>query len=84
LFCFVARRKRKHEYLPRITDILENYIREGYSSRQLADQKGLNEDRIRQYIQSRLDQNPITCISEIYPDVCHIMIDGYWLPKNKY
>lgn len=42
------------------------------------------EYRVRAYIQSHLDQNLITCISEIYPDVHHIMIDGYWLPKSKY
>jgi hypothetical protein len=70
--------------LPRTTDIFENYIREGYSSRQIADQEKLMEYRIRQYIQSRLDQNPIASISEIYSGVHHIMIDGYWLPKSKY
>lgn len=42
------------------------------------------EYRVREYIQSRLDQSVITCISEIYPWVEHIMIDGYWLPKSKY
>ena len=84
LFCFVARKKRKQEYLPRTTNIFENYIREGYSSRQIADQEWLIEYRVRLYIQSRLDHNTITCISEIYSWVEHIMIDGYWLPKDKY
>jgi hypothetical protein len=63
--------------------MFEKYITAGYSSYQLADQKWLNEDRIRKYIQTQLDQSPITCISEVYPDVDHIMIDGYWLPKSK-
>jgi hypothetical protein len=84
LFCFVTRKKRKQEYLPRTTDIFENYIREGYSSRQIADQEKLIERRVRAYIQYHLDQNPIVCISEIYPDVHHIMVDGYWLPKRRY
>jgi hypothetical protein len=41
------------------------------------------EYQIRRDIQSRLDINPITYIDEIFPDVHHIMIDGYWLPKMK-
>ena len=42
------------------------------------------EDRVRKYIQSRLDNTQITCIDELYSWVEHIMIDGYWLPKNRY
>ncbi len=41
------------------------------------------EHQIHRYIQYRLDTNPITCIDEIFPDVHHVMIDGYWLPKMK-
>jgi|JI8StandDraft_1071087.scaffolds.fasta_scaffold126936_2 hypothetical protein len=38
---------------------------------------------MRKDIQHRLDQSQITCIDEIFSDVHHIMIDGYWLPKMK-
>lgn len=84
LFCFVTRKKRKKEYLPRTTDIFEKYITEGYSSRQLSVQEWILEDRVRRYIQSCLDHTQITCIDELYSWVEHIMIDGYWLPKNRY
>ena len=38
---------------------------------------------MRKDIQHRLDQSQITCIDEIFSDVHHIMIDGYWLPNIK-
>jgi hypothetical protein len=62
----------------------ESYIREGYSSRQIADQESMLEYRVRRDIQSRLDASKIICIDEIFPSVHHMMIDGYWLPKMKW
>lgn len=62
----------------------EKYITEGYSVRQIADQRGILEYRARTDIQCHLDASQIDCIDEIFPDVHHIMIDGYWLPKMKY
>lgn len=64
-------------------------MREGYSARQITIQlrketgRDVREYKIRRDIQYRLDSNPITCIDEIFPNVHHIMIDGYWLPKMK-
>lgn len=90
LFCFVERWKRKQERLFRTNSHFESYIQEGYSSRQITLQKqretGRNilEYRVRKDIQSRLDASTIICIDEIFPNVHHLMIDGYWLPKMKW
>lgn len=81
---FVDRRWRKQEVLFRTSTHFEGYICEGYSVRQLANQKKTLEHRVRRDIQSRLDASRITCISEVFPNVSHIMIDGYWLPKMKW
>lgn len=83
LFCFVERRKRIQEKIARTSHWFEKYIKEGYSIRQITDQRGIGEHRVRQDIQHRLDTSQITCIDEIFPHVHHIMIDGYWLPKMK-
>ncbi len=63
--------------------MLEKYITEWYSSRQLADQKNKKEYRVRKDIQYCLDSSRITHIDEIFDGVEHIMIDGYWLPGKR-
>jgi hypothetical protein len=83
LFCFVERRKRKQEKVSRTNHWYEKYITEGYSVRQIAEQRNVLEYRVRKDIQYRLDTSQITCIDEIFPNVHNIMIDGYWLPKVK-
>ena len=83
LFCFVERSKRKQEREFQTNTYFEKYITEGYSIRQLSDQKDIPAHRIRRDIQHRLDINEIHCIDEVFPDVHYIMIDGYGLPKMK-
>ena len=60
---------------------MHEYILEGYSSRQIAKQSGKLEYLVRGDIQSRLDENQIDCIDEIFPSVYYLMIDGYALPR---
>lgn len=82
-FCFVERKKRKQEVKLRNDSVFREYISEGYSIRQLAKQTAKDEEKIRRDIRSRLDENQIDCISEIFPDVHYLMIDGYALPKTE-
>jgi hypothetical protein len=79
----VERKKRKQEKVFRGDRHLFHYIREGYSVRQVAAQSGKPEHRVRKDIQFRLDSSEIDCIDEIFGDVHHIMIDGYWLPQTR-
>ena len=80
---FVDRGMRKQEKLLRTQSPFEHYILEGYSVRQLSDQLQIKQHRIRRDIRHRLDISQITCIDEVFPNVQHIMIDGYWLPTMK-
>jgi hypothetical protein len=81
LHCFVLRKKQNLPRTLKTKGVLENYITEGYSVRQLAKQKKVPEHRMRQDIQHRLDLNKIISIDEIFPNVHYLMIDGYALPK---
>lgn len=72
-YCFVERRKRKQEIISRSNHWFEKYITEGYSIRQISEQRKILEYRVRRDIQYRLDTNQIDCIDEIYPDVYHII-----------
>ena len=79
----MERYKRKQEIITRTVHWFEKYITEGYSVRQIAEQRNILEYRVRRDIQYRLDASQINSIDEIFPNVHHIMIDGYWLPKMK-
>lgn len=80
-YCFV-RKNRTNDKIKK-EKLLNDYVLEWYSNRQLSNQHKKKEYLVRKYIQNKLDNNQIKAIDIVYDNVSNIIIDWYWLPWKR-
>jgi transposase-like protein len=79
-FCFIESSKKTPPIYG--NKIFESWVWEGYSCRQLSDQKKKEEKDILKNIRKYLDENEIFQIDLVFENVKYVMIDGVWISKD--
>ena len=79
-FCFINKTKKIPSI--RTEKIFESWISEGYSCRQLWDQKKKKQKDILKNIQNHLDRNKIFQVDLVFENIKYVMIDGVWITKD--